>query len=168
MPVEIPHPFQGVIGRICLHYYRISFMPIALDKLQSFFDEVAFIYACEKKLTLQLNEIKSDGHHFRVKQGLALEAEENQRQCQRLEALFELLKPLLEKEHSEDDLARCFNQTLDLFDRFTLRHRAVGYDTSMLIAEVMGRTDILKTLEFCMKNELTNTTKSFDLPTTCH
>lgn len=129
-------------------------MPVAANKIQSFIDEVAFIYSCEKKASQQLTELKSDGHHFRVRQGLVLEAEENQRQCQRLEALFELLKPLAQKELSEEELTQCFNQSLDLFDRFTLKHRAVGYDTSMLVAEVMGRTDILDTLQFCMKNEI--------------
>ena len=130
-------------------------MPTAAEKIQSLIKDVHLAYSYEKKASHQLINLKSDGHHFRVKQGLVLEAEENQRQCQRLEALLELLKPMQQNVPDEEELMKCYGQSLDLFDRFCLRHRAIGYDTSILVAEVMGRTDIMKTLEFCMKNRIT-------------
>lgn len=141
-------------------------MSTAAEKIQSLITDVDLAYSYERKASDQLANLKSEGHHFRVKQGLVLEAEENRRQCQRLEAILELLKPLRQNVTNEDELISCYDQTVDLFNRFTMRHRGIGYDTSMLVAEVMGITETLKTLQFCMKDRIAVTSKN-TRPTVC-
>jgi hypothetical protein len=128
-------------------------MTTAMQNIQTLIDEVTFAYSVERVAGFQLSELISDNPNIRVKSGLLLEAEENQRQCERLEGLIELLKPIGEKELADEECLKCFQQSLQLFNCFLKKHHTVGYDTSMLVAEVTGRTDILSTLQFCMKKE---------------
>lgn len=123
------------------------------QNIETLLKRITDVYSMERMLSFLLPELQSPNHHIRIRHGLALEAEENQRHCERLEALLAILKPLHSSIASEDDLAACVHDTADLLKRFTHKHRNTGYDTSILVAEVMGRTDILNTLHECMDKD---------------
>jgi hypothetical protein len=123
------------------------------QNIESLLKQITHIYTLEKLLGFSLAELQSANHHIRIRHGLAVETEENQRHCERLEALIAILKPLSTSVASEEDLDACIGNTSDLLKRFTAKHLNTGYDTSILVAEVMGRTDILNTLHACMDKD---------------
>ena len=121
--------------------------------IQLLLEEVTFLYSIEKTIGSLLPELKSDDQHLRVQQGLRVEMEENGRQCERLRSLIELLVRGGTSSGKNEDTAEQHRRSLQLYRTFALRHQSVGYDTSMLVAEVIGRTDILQTLQYCLKIE---------------
>lgn len=121
--------------------------------VQPLLDRITAMYAVEKVVSFLLPELKADDQNIRVRHGLMLEAEENKRQCERLEALIELLRPLNEDCDDQEKITLCYEQVSNMLRRFTLKHVNFGYDTSILVAQVTGRMDIVDTLQSCLMKE---------------
>ncbi len=128
-------------------------MNISANNIELLLEEVKQLYSIERTVSSLLPQLKSETHHLRVQQGLRVEEEENIRQCERLAALIEILKPIQKKAEAKLDTSEQLGKSVQLFKTFSMRHKSVGYDTSILVAEVMGRMDILQTLQFCVRNE---------------
>jgi hypothetical protein len=129
-------------------------MNTARQNIKSLLDRITVMYSVEKVASFLLPELASEGHHLRVKHALMLEAEENTRQCERLEALLNILRPAqLAGEDEESEMDECVERVSELFNRSISQHINIGYDTSILVAEVMGRIDILNNLRSCMMKD---------------
>ena len=137
----------------CLQIQTI--MNIMSSNIDTLFEQVTTMYCTERMICSLLPDLNRECDDVRMRHALRMEAEENQRHCERLEGLINILQPIRASAVPEVELLTIYRQAADMLRRFVIKHLNTGYDTSILLPEISGRTDILLALRSTMKKEHT-------------
>lgn len=132
-------------------------METTSNHVQLLLEQTTSLYNWEKQITQILSKLRSDTKENVLIEGLAVEAEENKKQCFRLEGLIAILtqRPP-EKCNAEDQEINFFKQAAHTLKRMIIKHQGVGYRTAIFVALALGQNeaaDLLRQVLIVSKND---------------
>ena len=117
-------------------------MKTADNKIQLLLEQTCLLYNSEKEITGLFEALEVNVSEAPLKEGIVREAEENKRQCARLEGLLSLLR-----HHTitnctptaQENFVRQFSATLK---RVVFKHSDFGYRAAIFAAIALGQNEI--------------------------
>lgn len=117
------------------------------QEIQTLLDSLHAAFSSEKVLSFYFTKLMTLAKDVITLQAIAQEAAENNNHCQRLEALIDVVHPMLSKSLSDDQKANYINHARTIFRRISMKHQLAGYQVSIMAAYSAGRGDIADELE---------------------
>lgn len=124
-------------------------------RLQLLLEEVTGMYNAEKEIALILPILFSSSADDFLNEGIAREAEENKRQCARLEGIMTALARVCARRDKDENLCNAFSV---MVKRVSMKHARFGYHNTIFMAEARGELAIARQLRkvFLPRNNALN------------
>ena len=125
------------------------------NQFQQLLDQTTALYNTEKEVSGIFDALRINTIEAHLKQGIILEAEENKKQCARLEGLLNVLNRNRHKNCQNETSWRNFvSQFSTTLKRIILKHSDFGYRTAIFVALALGQNEIANLLRFSLGNPL--------------
>lgn len=123
------------------------------DQFQLLLDQTTALYNSEKEVSGIFEALHGNTAEADLGKGIIPEAEENKKQCARLEGLLSVLERNPHQkclnETSWNNFATQFSVVLK---RIVIRHSIVGYRTAIFVALALGQNEIANFLKCCLSS----------------
>jgi hypothetical protein len=145
--------FQKTFLRLFSRRSEGQDMTTLRKQIRKLLEKIMAVYSAERVVTFLMSDLNSESYDFRLRYDLLREAQENQRHCERLEELINTARTTLDNDPIESELTNVMKQIFESLVSYTRKHLSIGYDTSLLVAEVTGRDDIVEALKTSIEME---------------
>ncbi len=123
------------------------------NQFQRLLDQTTALYNSEKEISGIFEALRINTSEAHVKQGIALEAEENKNHCTRLEGLLNVLNQKPYKNcTTESSWTNFVNQFSTTLKRILIKHSEFGYRTAIFAALALGQNEIANFLRCCLSS----------------
>lgn len=123
------------------------------NQYQHLLDQTIALYHSEKELSGIFEALRTNTTDAHLIKAISLEAEENKKQCERLEGLLSVLNCNPHKscmtETSWQGFVIQFRTTLH---RIVSKHTSFGYRTAIFVALALGQNEIADFLKYCLSS----------------
>lgn len=123
-------------------------MKTSEEHFQFLLEKTAAMYNSEKEVSGIFEALSVNAPEAHIKQGIIREAEENRRQCERLEGLLSVLQRNPHKNClTHDSWENFVDQFSATLTRIALKHAEFGYQTAIFVALALGQVNMASLLK---------------------
>ena len=123
-------------------------MKTSVNDFQQLLEQTTSLYNYERKIAEILPSLHTVTSEPLAQEGLMREAEENKKQCERLEGLLTILNQTTKSKTDAAINQDYLQQYSTMLKRVTLRHTNAGYKTAICIAMTVGQCEIADLLNY--------------------
>jgi hypothetical protein len=128
------------------------YMKTSDTQFQLLLDQTCALYESEREISGLFQALSLNTNEAHLKEGIIREAEENKRQCARLEGLIKILSENPINFGAPSLREKFVKQFSAILKRVVLKHTEFGYRTAVYAAIALGQQEIANLFKGCLAN----------------